>query len=177
MCSLRDRMNAEHFLKNVISLDSQIRFAGIMEKSGHLYVGTWREETEEFLKGRNPEISLSQSAYIVDLRKMFTAELGNLKAVTYIYDKVKALSVPVRDHILAISAETSANTEQLLDKILTYTKTVEQELSLYPPSNIVNEEKKEALRNLRESGIADELIAEQLDLDLNTVKVLIAEMK
>jgi hypothetical protein len=170
-------MKAEQFLKNVISLDSQIRFAGVMEKSGHLYVGTWREGTEEFLKGRNPEISLSQSAYIVDLRKMFTQELGTLKAITYIYDKVKALSVPVKDHILAISAETTANTEQLLEKILGYVKSVEQELSLYPPSNIVNEEKKEALRNLRESGISEELIAEQLDLDVNTVKHLIAEMK
>ncbi len=56
-------------------------------------------------------------------------------------------------------------------------KSVEQELSLYPPGNIVNEEKKEALRNLRDSGIAEDLIAEQLDLDVNTVKMLIAEMK
>ena len=170
-------MKAEQFLKNVISLDPQIRFAGVMEKSGHLYVSGWREGTEEILKGRNPEISLSQSAYIVDLRKMFTQELGNLKAVTYIYEKVKALSVPVKDHVLAVSIETAANTETVLEKILNYVKTVEQELSLYPPSNVVNEEKKEALRNLHHSGIAEDLIAEQLDLDVNTVKVLIAELK
>jgi hypothetical protein len=170
-------MKAEQFLKNVISLDPHIRFAGVTEKSGHLYVSSWREGAEEYLKGRNAEISLSQSAYIVDLRKMFTQELGNLKAVTYIYDKVKALSVPVKDHVLAVSAEAAANTDQLLEKILNYVKEVEHELSLYPPSNIVNEEKKEALRNLRDSGIAEDLIAEQLDLDLNTVKILIAEMK
>jgi|SRR6185503_3024293 uncharacterized protein DUF6659 len=170
-------MKAEQFLKNVISLDPQIRFAGVMEKSGHLYVSTMREGTEEFLKGRNPEISFSQSAYIVDLRKMFTQELGNLKAVAYIYDKVKTLSIPVKDHILAVSAEASSNSEQLLDKILNYVKSVEQELSLYPPGNVVNEEKKEILRNLRDSGITDDLIAEQLDLDVNTVKVLMAELK
>lgn len=164
-------------MKNVISLDPQIRFAGVMEKSGHLYVSTMREGTEEFLKGRNPEISFSQSAYIVDLRKMFTQELGNLKAVVYIYDKVKALSIPVKDHILAVSAEAASNSEQLLDKILNYVKSVEQELSLYPPGNVVNEEKKEILRNLRDSGITDDLIAEQLDLDVNTVKVLMAELK
>lgn len=170
-------MNAEHFLKNIVSLDPQIRFAGVMEKSGHLYVSMWRDGTEEFLKGRNSEISLSQSAYIVDLRKMFTQELGNLKSVIYIYEKIKALSIPVKDHILAVSAEAPANSEQLMDKILNYIKSVEQELSLYPPGNIVNAEKKEALRNLRDSGIAEDLIAEQLDLDVNTVKVLIAEMK
>lgn len=164
-------------MKNVISLDPQIRFAGVMEKSGHLYVSTMREGTEEFLKGRNPEISFSQSAYIVDLRKMFTQELGSLKAVVYIYDKVKALSIPVKDHILAVSAEAASNSEQLLDKILNYVKSVEQELSLYPPGNVVNEEKKEILRNLRDSGITDDLIAEQLDLDVNTVKVLMTELK
>lgn len=164
-------------MKNILSLDPQIRFAGVMEKSGHLYASMWRDGVEEFLKGRNPEISLSQSAYIVDLRKMFTQELGNLKGISYIYEKVKALSVPVKDHVLAVSIEAAADTEQMLNKILNYIKSVDQELSLYPPGNVVNEEKKEALRNLRDSGIAEDLIAEQLDLDVNTVRVLIAEMK
>ena len=174
---LRVLMKAEQFLKNILSLDPQIRFTGLMEKSGHLYASLWREGAEEYLKGRNPEISLSQSAYIVDLRKMFTPELGNLNAVTYTYDKVKVMSVPVKDHVLAVSAETAASTDQLLDKIFGYIKSVESELSLYPPGNVVNEEKKEALRNLRDSGIAEDLIAEQLDLDVNTVKMLIAELK
>jgi hypothetical protein len=48
---------------------------------------------------------------------------------------------------------------------------------LYPPTNVVNEEKKEALRNLLESGISEELVAEQLDLDVNTVKMLAKELK
>jgi DNA-binding NarL/FixJ family response regulator len=39
----------------------------------------------------------------------------------------------------------------------------------------VNPEKKEILRNLHHSGISEDLIAEQLDLDVNTVKMLIAE--
>lgn len=33
------------------------------------------------------------------------------------------------------------------------------------------------MRNLHHSGISGELIAEQLDLDVNTVKMLIAEIK
>lgn len=170
-------MKAEQFSRNVLSLDPQIRFAGVMEKSGHLYASVWRNETEEYLKGRNPEISLAQSAYIVDLRKMFAQDLGSLKAITYIYDKVKLLSLPVKEHILVISADSTASSDGLIEKIIGYAKSVEQELSLYPPGNIVNEEKKEVLRNLLDSGIADELIAEQLDLDVNTVRTLIAEMK
>ncbi|HUG97132.1 MAG TPA: hypothetical protein VMJ94_06285 [Nitrososphaera sp.] len=108
---------------------------------------------------------------------MFTQELGNLRSVAYGYDKVKLISMPVKEHVLVISTEPKVDTDQLVEKVVKYVRSVEGELSLYPPSNVVNEEKKEALRNLHDSGIAEELIAEQLDLDVNTVKVLIAEIK
>jgi hypothetical protein len=170
-------MKAEQFSKNVLSLDSGIRFAGVMEKSGHLHAGVRRSDTEELLKGRNTEISFSQSAYIVDLRKMFTEELGNLRSVIYAYDKVKLISIPVKDHVLVISSEPDVGSDELVDKVSNYIKSVESELSLYPPANIVDQEKKEALQNLYHSGISEELIAEQLDLDVNTVKMLIAEIK
>ena len=170
-------MKAEQFSKNILALDPLIRFAGVMEKSGHLYAGSQREGIEEHLKGRNSEISYTQSAYIVDLRKMFSQELGKLKMVTYIYDKVKLANFPVKDHLLVISAEPAAKVDDLYEKILTYIASVEDELSLYPPSNIINPEKKEVLWNLHQSGISEDLIAEQLDLDVNTVKMLIAEHK
>jgi hypothetical protein len=170
-------MKAEQFSKNILALDPMIRFAGVMEKSGHLYAGSLREGVEEHLKGRNSEISYTQSAYIVDLRRMFSKELGKLKTVTYIYDKVKLANFPVKDHLLVISAEPAVKVDELYEKILTYIASVEDELSLYPPGNIVNPEKKEVLWNLHQSGISEELIAEQLDLDVNTVKMLIAENK
>lgn len=170
-------MKAEQFSKNILALDPMIRFAGVMEKSGHLYAGSLREGVEEHLKGRNSEISYTQSAYIVDLRRMFSKELGKLKTVTYIYDKVKLANFPVKDHLLVISAEPAVKVDELYEKILTYIASVEDELSLYPPGNIVNPEKKETLWNLHQSGISEELIAEQLDLDVNTVKMLLAENK
>jgi hypothetical protein len=170
-------MKAEQFSKNILALDPMIRFAGVMEKSGHLYAGSLREGVEEHLKGRNSEISYTQSAYIVDLRRMFSKELGKLKTVTYIYDKVKLANFPVKEHLLVISAEPAVKVDDLYEKILTYIASVEDELSLYPPGNIVNPEKKEVLWNLHQSGISEELIAEQLDLDVNTVKMLIADNK
>ena len=170
-------MKAEQFSKNVLDLDPLIRSAGIMEKSGHLYARSQREGIEERLKGRRSDMSYAQSAYIVDLRKMFTPELGNLKTVAYMYDKVILANFPVKDHLLVISAEAVAKIDDLCGKILKYVIAVESELSLYPPGNIVNPEKKEMLWNLYHSGISEELIAEQLDLDVNTVKMLIAENK
>src|ERR687893_2758989 len=108
-------MKAEQFSKDVLALDPLIRFAGVMEKSGHLYAGSQKEGTEEHLKGRNPEISYAQSAYIVDLRKMFVPELGKLNSVAYMYDKVKMINVPVKDHLLVVSVEVAAKVDELCD--------------------------------------------------------------
>src|ERR671929_1600237 len=129
-------MKSEQFSKNILNLDSGIRFAGIVEKSGHLYAGNTRTGIEEHLKGRDPELSLAQSAYIVDLRRMFTSELGNLRYVIYTYDKVKMISIPVKEYVLVFSADDSVNADVLLEKVLQYVQSVESELLLYPPSNI-----------------------------------------
>jgi DNA-binding NarL/FixJ family response regulator len=49
-------------------------------------------------------------------------------------------------------------------------------LSLHPPSNTVDKEKRETLRNLYESGIPEEMIADQLDIDVNTVRTIVEEI-
>jgi hypothetical protein len=169
-------MKAEQFSKNILDLHPAIRFAGIVEKSGHLYAGSMRPGIEEHLKGRNPEISFSQTAYIIDLRNMFSSELGKLNSVVYSYNKVKMISIPVKEHILMISADNVENSDKLIEIILKYIKSVDSELSLYPPANIINNEKKQILRNLHESGIPEDMIADQLDLDLNTVMSLVQEI-
>jgi hypothetical protein len=135
-----------------------------------------REGIEEYLRGRSPEISFAQTAYVVDLRKMFSSELGELKYVVYAHEKVKLFSIVVKDHILVFSAESTADIEILTKKVLEYVESVKTDLSLYPPANIVNNEKKEVLRNLHESGMSEDIIAEQLDLDMNLVKMLIQQM-
>lgn len=170
-------MRAEQFSKSVLSLNAKIRFAGVVEKSGHLYAGARREDASARLSDKSSEISMSQSAYIIDLRKIFAKELGELRSVVYNYDAVRLVSMPVKDHILVFSTEADIDLDELTKKVQEYVKSVEGDLSLYPPANVVNSEKKEALRNLLESGISEDLVAEQLDLDVNTVKALAQEMK
>jgi hypothetical protein len=167
-------MRAEQFSKNVLALDTRIRFAGVVDKSGHLYAGVRREDAPNKLSDKSTEISLSQSAYIVDLRKMFTRELGELKSVVYTYDKVNIISVPVKEHIVVLSTESDAAPDQVVARVREYIRSVENELS--PPANVVTEEKREAMRNLLDSGISEELVAEQLDLDVELVKTLAKEL-
>ena len=81
------------------------------------------------------------------------------------------------DHILVLSADGSANPEVIIKKTLEYINTIGTKLSLYTESSIIDEAKKEMLRNLLDSEIPEEMIAEQLDLDIQTVRKLIQEME
>ena len=174
--SLFKDIKAEEFAKNILSVDPNIRFAGLIERSGYLFAGGFRQGINQRLKGSNAELSLSQSAHIVYLRERFSTELGNLKYIVYNYDEVKLFSMPVKQHILVFSTESTISTEDTASKVLQYVKSMEDQLSLHPPSNIINKEQKETLRNLYESGFEEDVIADQLDLDLNTVRMLIKEL-
>jgi len=168
-------MNAEEFSKEILDLDESIRFSGIVEKSGHLHASVMREGLDEHLKGRNPEISFAQSAYIVDLRKMFTSELGALHSIIYLYDKVRMISMPIKDQILVLSADNRGDLDELLTKLKERVKVLQPELELRKVSVQIDKEKQEILKNLLESGISEDMIADQLDLDIETVKTLIHE--
>jgi hypothetical protein len=169
-------MKSEEFSKNILALDPAIRFAGLIERSGHLFAGGMREGADTKLNEQNSDLSLLQFAHIVFLRERFSKELGSLKYVLYDYDKVKMFNMPVKEYILVFSAESDSNAEDIVNKVSQYIKSIEKDLSLHPPSNIINKEKRETFRNLYESGIPEEMIADQLDLDVNTVRMMVEEI-
>ena len=169
-------MNSANLLEGILKLDSNIRFIGLLEKSGHLYSGGPIEGIVQHLTGRNSEVSLSQTAHIVQMRKNFSADLGELKYMVYAHDKVLVFSIPIlEDFILVFSTEKGVNVNGIVTTITDYIKSIEPELKLEKPRKMVDEEKRRMVRNLYDSGITEDLIAEQMDLDINTVKVLVQE--
>ena len=169
-------MNTEELLRGILKLDTNIRFIGLLEKSGHLYSGGPIEGIVQHLTGRNSEVSLSQTAHMVQMRKNFSTDLGELKYMVYAHDKVLVFSIPIlEDLILVFSTEKDVNVNGIVTTITDYIRSVESELKLEKPRKMVDEEKKRMVRNLHDSGITEDLIAEQMDLDINTVKILIQE--
>jgi len=57
--------------------------------------------------------------------------------IVYTYDKAKIFSIPLMDHVVVFSTESSANAENIVEKALEYINTNGTKLSLYPPSNII----------------------------------------
>jgi len=165
-------MNGVDFLNSLLTIHPSLRFLGLVEKSGHLCASVIRQGINEHLKGRNPEISYSQSAYLVELGKIFENELGHLKSVIYIYDKVVMFSIPIKNHIVVFSTDRNINIGTVFEKVQSFIKNVETELDLELDIKNISQEKK-GIRNLYDSGISEEMIAEQLDLNLTTVKSLV----
>ena len=171
-------MNTADFLKGILKLDKNIRFIGLLEKSGHLYSGGPVEGIVHLLTGKNSEISLSQTAYIVQMRKNFSTDLGELRYMVYAHEKVLLVSIPIlTDLILVLSTEKGVDANNLVNTIKDYVKRVEPELELEKPRVMVDEEKRRIVINLHNSGITEDMIAEQMDLDVDTIRILIQQPK
>ena len=123
-------MNAGQFSKNILDLNENILFAGILEKSGHLSTSQQRVAVDEYLKGRNIEMIYSNSVYITDLRKMLSNSFGNLNSICYVYEKMKILLFPIKDHILLVFVNKNFQTDDLTKNIYNYVKTL-NDLDLY----------------------------------------------
>jgi hypothetical protein len=123
-------MNAEQFSKNILDLDENILFVGIVEKSGHLSISNQRVAIDEYLKGRNMEMIYSQSVYVTDLRKMLSNSLGNLNSISYVYEKLKILLFPIKDHILLVFINKNIKTDDMTKNIHNYVNSAEG-LDLY----------------------------------------------
>jgi hypothetical protein len=123
-------MNAEQLSKNILDLNENILFAGVLEKSGHLSTSHQRFSMDEYLKGRNLEMIFSQSVYITDLRKMLSNSFGNLNSVCYVYEKLKILLFPIKDHVLLVFVNKEIKTDDLTKNIYGYVKS-QNSLDLY----------------------------------------------
>jgi hypothetical protein len=123
-------MNAEQFSKNILDLNENILFAGILEKSGHLSTSQQRVAIDEYLKGRNLEMIYSTSVYITDLRKMLSNSFGNLNSICYVYEKMKILLFPIKDHILIVFVNKNFQSDDLTKNIYNYIKSL-KDLELY----------------------------------------------
>ena len=123
-------MKAEQFTKNILDLNDNILFSGIIEKSGHLNISSQRDSLDKYLKGRNAELIISESAYAVDLGKGFSSSFGNLNSICYEYSSFRILIIPVKEHILFLLINKNVNTSDLSQQIYRIVNS-DNELDLY----------------------------------------------
>ena len=108
---------------------------------------------------------------------MFSQELGKLESVLYVYEKVKMASIPLREEILVMSTDSTISLDTFLERVKEYISQHDSELDLSQSVPFIPSDKQEIIKNLHDSGISDEMIADQLDLDLNAVKLSIKNLR
>ncbi len=100
------------------NLDEKIQFVSVINEKGNLVTGGVSDDSESSQNKRFYEDLYEEVATRVKLRKDFDMVLGKLKGSIIIRHRVVTMSIPIKNDILFVSADTSINYSALLEKIL-----------------------------------------------------------
>ena len=100
--------------------ESEIRFAGIVDKNGQLAAGGFKEGLVPYEGDETKLQSFFDFVSKASIRKEFDASLGPINYLAARRDKAVLVSFPfpVTQILLLISAEPTANIEQLAKKVV-----------------------------------------------------------
>lgn len=125
-------IDVHNLCKQIIELDSTIRFAGIPNKFGKQIVVEYRKGLTPLLTDIESELYAVESVMRMNTRKDYESKLGKPIYSFTLYEKIKrtTISLDNKDYpILMVSFDTEADHESIiLNKIIPFVK---KELSRY----------------------------------------------
>ena len=114
-------INYDDVVKQVLDLDSQVRFAGVANNKGELVSGGQRENVEEMLSGDDVKMSIHYALQKRDLYTNLAYKIGKETSSITEYEKVTMISVPINSsELFLISTEPRADYLKLVDFVHTF---------------------------------------------------------
>ena len=103
-----------------LTLEKEIRFAGIIDEKGILVAGGFKEGISPFEGDETKLNEFMQFASRVSLRKEFDKELGPINYLAARRDRIVLISFPfpVSNVVLLISAEPTVDIEKVANKVV-----------------------------------------------------------
>ncbi|MFB5620951.1 MAG: DUF6659 family protein [Nitrosopumilus sp.] len=98
--------------------DPEILFAGLLDGSGTLLAGGYKEGTCSRLTDQQHQSICTELASRVTKRKKFNSELGHVKYSSSRREHVVIMSFPIYDHVVMIIAESHINIDRFAFRIL-----------------------------------------------------------
>lgn len=95
----------ESVCDEILNLNPNIRFAGIISSKGKLLTGNKKKGIRSFINPRNEEMLLMETALGVRMRKEHDSRLGSVNFTISYGDKLVSMSFPLEDEILCVSTE------------------------------------------------------------------------
>ena len=112
-------MNFDELCNNVLKIDANVRFAGILDKNGQLVSGGYKDGLASHLQSDESKMSFHYAAKAWESRKNLSHRVGNERFAIVEFEKVKQISVPVDGQsILLVSVEPKVDHDQVVNKIM-----------------------------------------------------------
>lgn len=104
--------------KTILSIDSKIRFVGVINERGRLVAGGMKENVVPLENEKDDEMLYMELALRVKMRKDFDKQLGHVNFALASRERALAISFLINDDILYVVSEPDADYGTLPKKIL-----------------------------------------------------------
>jgi len=103
---------------DILLLEDEIRFAGLINSMGRLVAGGFKEGITPLEDEADRQKMYMELALRVSMRMEFDYSLGPVKYSSSRREKAVMMSFPINNNVLMISAETTVDIEQFAKKIM-----------------------------------------------------------
>ncbi len=103
-------------LERILSIHPSIRFVGIIDKDGYIISSMIRRGLRYLT--REHEMLYMQAAIFRRILNMFNEELGYVRSLSIVREKVKMFTFPLGEYSLLISTEPDVNSEEISNRII-----------------------------------------------------------
>ena len=112
-------MDYNKLCKDILGLDTKVRFAGVCDESGGIKFGGQREGINNLLTPEETKKSNLQAMARWGLRNSLSPKVGRGKYAMAEYEKIKRVTFPLDpDHLLLVTTEVNADHMNIIDRIL-----------------------------------------------------------
>ncbi|MCH7561720.1 MAG: hypothetical protein IIC67_10225 [Thaumarchaeota archaeon] len=111
-------MDFEKLCKNILELDSKIRFTGVVNTKGVLIINLEQKGVDQFLSPDELKMSIHYSMWEWEKSQNLSHELGFEKSSVLEYDKVTLISIPIdKSNLFVASIEPNEDYFKMISKI------------------------------------------------------------
>lgn len=112
-------MDFDKLCKDILALESKIRFAGVCDDSGTIKHGGQREGVTNLLSPDETKRSNLQAMARWALRNSLSSKVGKGKYAMTEYEKIKRITFPLDgNHLLLVTTEVDADHNKVISNIL-----------------------------------------------------------
>ncbi|HZD36226.1 MAG TPA: hypothetical protein VE130_13575 [Nitrososphaeraceae archaeon] len=116
-------MDFNKLCKDILGMESKIRFAGVCDDSGEIKYGGQREGVTNLLSPDETRRSNLQAIARWALRGSLAPKVGKGKYAIAEYEKIKRITFPLEgNHLLLVTTEVDADHNKVINDILSMLK-------------------------------------------------------